>query len=222
MNSALKKLSVLLLVLIFSLAFGTAGFAENSVEYKGGAEKFLFPEGSEYSDSDLFGSFKNLFPGDVIEQTVTVKNGFKGPDSVKIYLRAQNHGPSNPISVDTAETLSSMEDFLSRLRLTVSNNGKIIYDGSPDSSGGLTNSVLLGDFPKGSSTVLTLTLYVPPELGNDYANRLGEVDWVFTAQQEGKQDIPKTGDFGFIWGMLAAQSLAGALTVLNVLKRKSK
>lgn len=223
MKSIFKKLSVLVLALILTLSLGTVAFADNSVEYKGGAEKFVFLDGSEFSDTDLFGSFKNVFPGDVIEQTVTVKNGFFGPASVKIYLKALAHDASNPVSVDTEETLASMQDFLSQLRLTVSQNGKVIYDASPDELGGLKDSVLLGDFPNGSSTKLTLTLFVPAELDNEYANRLGEVDWVFTAEEMPKSDKPKTGDDSglILWLSLMGLSMAGAAGILTAYKKKN-
>ncbi len=221
MNKALKRAGTGLMVLLMSLSLCTAAYGENSVEYRGGAEKFLFAQGSEYSESDLFGSFKNLFPGDKVSQTISVKNGSDGPDSVKIYLRAVPHGAENPLSAHTQESISDMEEFLSCLHMTVENNGKVIYDTSPDSTGTLTDNVLLGDFPKGSSTELKLTLSVPVRLGNDYADRLGEVDWVFTAQQTGKQDRPKTGDESLWWALLSAQSLAMALGLMKLLKRKN-
>lgn len=223
MKNALKNLSALVFGLVLSLGLSAAAFADGSVEYVGGAEKFLFLDGSEFSDTDLFGSFKNVFPGDVIEQTVTVKNGFFGPDSVRIYLKAIAHDSSNPIIADTDETLTTMEDFLSQLRLTVSQNGKVILDASPDQTGGLTENVFLGDFPNGSSTKLTLTLSVPAELGNDYADRMGEVDWVFTAEEIPEHDKPKTGDSGvIIWLLTMGQSFAVAVSLYSAIKRKSE
>lgn len=47
---------------------------------------------------------------------------------------------------------------------------------------GLSDNVLLGTFRHGESTMLTVELSVPIELGNKYAARVGEVDWVFSVE----------------------------------------
>ena len=88
-----------------------------------------------------------------------------------------------------------MKDFLSQLSMTVYQGDKILYQASPDVLDGLSKNVLLGRFSRGQSTELRVVLSVPAELGNSYANRAGEVDWVFTAEQRNEDgSIPKTGD----------------------------
>lgn len=190
----MKKMisSLLALMLVFTLALPAAA-ATSSVTYEGGAEKFVFFPGSDYSGTDLFGNFKGVMPGDTVEQTVTVKNSFWGCDYVKIYLKAVPHDAANQ-SVSTGNSAVSMNDFLSQLSMTVYQGDKVIYQASPDELDGLSQNICLGKFSRGQSTELRVVLEVPIELGNAYANRIGEVDWVFTAEQFNSDGTPKTGD----------------------------
>ena len=75
-----------------------------------------------------------------------------------------------------------MQDFLSQLTMRIYNGDEIIYNASPNEAGALVNNVLLGTLSKGESLNLKVELDVPIELGNEYANRVGEVDWVFLAE----------------------------------------
>ena len=58
----------------------------------------------------------------------------------------------------------------------------MIYNSTPDQAGALANNVLLGTLTKGEALSLKVELDVPIEMGNEYANRVGEVDWVFLAE----------------------------------------
>ena len=75
-----------------------------------------------------------------------------------------------------------MYDFLAQLQLTVKNGAEVIYQDTANNAGGLTNNVYLGSLRKGQSLKLDVELNVPIEMGNEYANRIGEVDWVFAAE----------------------------------------
>ena len=161
--------------------------AESSVKYEGVGEVYVFAPGSSYSSTDLFDNFKGMMPGDTRTETIIVKNNLLDSSQyVKIYMRAELHDEtSNPMSPSVAaeETLTSMHDFLHQLSMTVKQGSKVIYQASPDKLDGLAENVLLGEFDAGEQTELTVTLSVPTTLGNEYANRIGEVDWVFTAEQ---------------------------------------
>ena len=100
----MKKIISICLALLLAAALCGSAMAAAAVTYEGGAEKFVFLPGSEYSDSDLFESFKNVLPGDELTQTITVRND--KDMQVRIYLRAE---PVNQAS----------EEFLSKLTLTV-------------------------------------------------------------------------------------------------------
>ena len=229
MKKTMKTIASLVMMLVLLLGIGAPAYADGIVSYQGGAEKFVFLPGSSYTDTDLFDGFKNVMPGDTLTQTVEVRNRFLNTGSVRIYLRAVAHDEqTNPLSSAVAasgETVATMSDFLSQLYMEVWQGDKCIYTGSPDELDGLKNNVLLGTIPRFKSTTLTVNLQVPAELGNEYANRVGEVDWVFTAEELDPQGSPKTGDTSnlTLWICVMVVCLAAiAVVAFLVLKKKKQ
>ena len=229
MKKTCKTIASLVMMLVLLLGIGAPAYADGIVSYQGGAEKFVFLPGSSYTDTDLFDGFKNVMPGDTLTQTVEVRNRFLNTGSVRIYLRAVAHDEqTNPLSSAVAasgETVATMSDFLSQLYMEVWQGDKCIYTGSPDELDGLKNNVLLGTIPRFKSTTLTVKLQVPAELGNEYANRVGEVDWVFTAEELDPQGNPKTGDTSnlTLWIVVMVVCLAAiAVVAFQVLKQKKQ
>lgn len=228
MKKTCKTIASLVMMLVLLLGIGAPAYADGTVSYKGGAEKFVFLPGSSYTDTDLFDGFKNVMPGDTLTQTVEVRNRFLGTGSVRIYLRAVAHDEQeNPLSSAVAasgETVATMSDFLSQLHMEVWQGDKCIYTGSPDELDGLKNNVLLGTIPRFKSTTLTVKLQVPDELGNEYANRVGEVDWVFTAEELDPQGNPKTGDTSnlTLWIVVMVVCLAAVAVVAFLILKKKK
>lgn len=229
MKKTMKTIASLVMMLVLLLGIGAPAYADGIVSYQGGAEKFVFLPGSSYTDTDLFDGFKNVMPGDTLTQTVEVRNRFLSTGSVRIYLRAVAHDEqTNPLSSAVAasgETVATMSDFLSQLYMEVWQGDKCIYTGSPDELDGLKNNVLLGTIPRFKSTTLTVKLQVPAELGNEYANRVGEVDWVFTAEELDPQGSPKTGDTSnlTLWICVMVVCLVAiAVVAFLVLKKKKQ
>ena len=229
MKKTCKTIASLVMMLVLLLGIGAPAYADGTVSYKGGAEKFVFLPGSGYTDTDLFDGFKGVMPGDTLTQTVEVRNRFLGTGSVKIYLRAVAHDEqTNPLSPNVAaagENVASMSDFLSKLYMEVWQGDKCIYTGTPDQLDGLKNNVLLASVPRFGSVTLTVKLQVPKELGNEYANRVGEVDWVFTAEELDPQGNPKTGDTSnlILWIVVMVVCLAAiAVVAFLVLKKKKQ
>lgn len=239
----MKKVLSFLLAALLLFALSVPAFADSSsVTYEGGAEKYVFLPGSDFSDTDLFQNFKGLMPGDTVSQDITVKSTLKGNYYVKIYLKAVPHvegaktvdeGKINDPVLDYDKTLRdaaqkvpTMEDFLHQLSMTVVMDGKEIYSASPDELGGLSDWVVLGYFFSGDEKTLTVNLSVPIELGNEYALRAGEVDWVFKAEEYPyTPDLsPRTGDTSnivlFAGLMLAA--LIGISAIVFFLRKKKK
>ena len=198
------------LISIFMLLFLLCGsaLASASVTYEGGAEKFVFLPGSEYSDSDLFENFKGVLPGDVLTQKITVKNDTDG--QVRIYMRAETEGMED-------------RDFLSQLSMTVECRDKEIFDAAPSETAQLTNNTLLGTFKTKGSTELTVTLTVPATMGNAYMGRMGVVPWTFLVEEIPEDDTPDTGDWfqTGVWISIAAV-LAAAIVMLLIVQRKRR
>jgi hypothetical protein len=184
MKKTFRLIASLVLMLSLMLGLGCSAFAESSVTFEGGAENFVFLPGSAYTNTDLFENFKDVMPGDVISQDIKVKNNFFGPGTVKIYMRAIPHDEANPLSTNVAmkEDLATMTDFLSQLHMEVYRGSELLYSASPDKLGGFADYVALGTIGRGQSANITVCLSVPIELGNEYADRVGEVDWQFLAE----------------------------------------
>lgn len=188
----LKRLSAFLLALVMIAGLTVDTFAAGgNVTYKDGETNgtFVITPGSEYSATDLFDDgFKGAMPGDVVKETVEVKNEKTGDYHVRIYMKAIPHdeeegGNHVQPKVAEKETLASMTDFLHQLSMTVKQGDKVLFEAPADELGGLEEEVLLGEFAQGESTTLDVELSVPIELGNEYANRAGEVDWVFRSEE---------------------------------------
>lgn len=229
MNRTMRALFSLVLTLVLVVALAAPAFAATaSITYKGQKDQFVFDP-----STDLFRNFKGVMPGDTLEQSITFTNKSTDSNYVKLYVRAVAHDTSNPLTkpVKENETIASMEDFLSQLEMEVYCGKKQIFKASPDELGGMKNKVLLGTFKKNASATLTVKLNVPIELGNEYANRMGEVDWIFTV--EAFKGTPSTSDDRLIqtgqlnWPILALGAgglvflILGGTMVLSRKKRKN-
>ena len=206
---------VLMLLMVMSLA-STAFAASPSITFNGFSKGFDLQPGSEYTETDLFGSFKNVMPGDTVTETITFTNSATDCDFVNLYMRAEAHDETdNPLSPKVAEkeTVATMTEFLSKLSMKVWNGTELIYDASPDQLDGLKSNKLLGTFRTGETATLKVELSVPIELGNEYANRVGEVDWIFhvEAYNESQLSVRK------VWSDGNANHANDSITV-NLLK----
>lgn len=189
-----KVFSLLLAMMMVAGMSATALAAEPSVSFDGG-KLLVFAPGSVYTDSDLFGGFKGMMPGDTRSEKITIQNQTNDCDYIKVYLRAVPHDETgNPVSEKVLEelhhderrgetsALAYMHDFLSQLSMTVKNGTEVLYDASPNVPGGLTENVYLGTLRKGGFLTLDVELKVPITMDNEYAERIGEVDWCFVAE----------------------------------------
>ena len=216
-------LACMLLLLCLTPAVSAAGTATIDITDKG--SHFVFSPGSEYTDSDLFVDFKNVFPGDTITQEIAITHKHFGLNKLKLYMRAVPHNNANQPLID--EDVARMNDFLSQLQMKIwkgTNLSKTpIYQSSPDDPDGLTKFVLLGEFKKGMTGHITVQLEVPITLDNEYADRMGEVDWEFMIEEVPNPIIPQTGDQTNV-GLLIGISLVslGALVVVVILLLRKK
>lgn len=165
----MRMVIVVALALMLVLAMSLSVFA-GSVTYEGGAEGFVFSPGSSSSPTDMFTGLKDVMPGDTLTEEIEVKNN--SGETKTIYMRALGASQED-------------KDFLSQMNLVVkTSGGETIFDSSADQTAGLTTWVDIGNYSSGSSKVLSLELTVPIELGNEYQNATGDVNWQFMTEEE--------------------------------------
>ena len=182
MKRTCKTIFSLVLTLLLTVSLATSAFAASSITFKGFSDGFDFQPGSEYTETDLFDGFKNVMPGDTVTDTITFTNEATDCDYVNLYMRAEAHDEAGNLlseKVAEKESVATMTEFLSQLSMKVWNGTELIYDASPDQLDGLQDNTLLGTFRTGDTTTLKVELTVPIELDNRFANRVGEVDWIF-------------------------------------------
>lgn len=212
----MKRIAYLLLamVLVLSMAVPVLGL-DAQVIYTENARKFIFLPGGEESPTDLFPNFKDVMPGDTIEQKILVKNDISNDCKVKIYMRALGaHAGS--------------QEFLSQLKLTVTKDTDTLMFAAPaNETAQLDDWVYLGTLYSGGACELTATLEVPVTLDNQFKTLVGYLDWEFAVEElpvePSDPENPKTGDDAqlWLWLMLLVLS-AAALIVLIGSHRKRK
>lgn len=204
-------ISTLMLVLLSCVSVN----AESQVIYDSNANEFIFSPGSDHSPTDLFENFKNVMPGDSLTQSITVKNDEDNEVKVNIYLRALG-------------AKEGSEELLSKLNLKVakSSNNRMAYmfDAAANETDGLSEWVLLGTLYSGGEVNLEVTLDVPIELGNEFQDAAGYLEWEFKVEElpidPDDPEPPKTGEE--IKGYLLAAFVVLALGTMVVIHRSKK
>ncbi|MBR4036527.1 MAG: LPXTG cell wall anchor domain-containing protein [Oscillospiraceae bacterium] len=238
MKNITKRLFSLVLATVMMAGFALTSSAAGIVTYEGDAQEFIFAPGTEYSLTDLFTDFKNVMPGDTISQTVRLVNNGKGGTTTRFYMKAL--GPAAADDKDLVYNEDKLgngnegdgytdkplnNEVLKQLNLTVKlvKGDKTLFDAPADQTAGLTDWVHLGDLRKGGEIDLEVTLEVPIEMGNEFQDVAGALDWAFKIEEIPDPAVPDTGDntnvmlYGGMFGVAAM-----ALIVLIVLKKKTK
>ncbi|WP_289220724.1 hypothetical protein [Ileibacterium valens] len=184
MNKFISRLLGFGTSLLIFVGLNTTVFAEElTIHFSGQDQGFTLDTGESIDDLDLFSGFKNVMPGDTLTQTITITNKNKDSDYIALYLEIQEHDDvKNPLSNhpdNNEESAESMKQFTEQLTLRLVHNGELIFEGAPHVG---NTSIKLGDFEPNEMSVITAELIVPHDMGNDFANRFGEVAWRFTAE----------------------------------------
>ncbi len=209
-----RKIGIsIILSLAFVILIGFQAFATNgNVIYTNDAGKFIFTPGSKYSPTDLFTEYKGVMPGDVLSQKINVRNNASDDVIVKIYMR----------SLGAADELS--DDFLNQMKLTVRKASEDpLFEAPANEKAGLKDWVLLGTFSSGANVDLNLDLEVPTSLENEYANRIGYLDWEFMVEEYPNPDVP-TGDSNniIIWiiALIVAAVIIISIVIIFLVRNK--
>ena len=202
----MKKLISLLMIVLVILSTGLTVFAaDGQVTYDGDAGEFIFAPGSDYSPTDLFPNFKDVMPGDTLEQRIVVRNDVSRQVKVRIFMRALG-------------AWEGSEEFLSQLQLkVVETEDMLLFDAPADQTATLTDWVYLGTLYSGGECELIVTLDVPVTLDNEFKNYVGYLDWEFAVEElpiDPDDPLPpQTGDTTqpWLWWILLVISAAVAL-----------
>lgn len=240
MKKTTKRLFSLVLTVVMMMGLALSSSAAGIVTYEGksGEEKFIFAPGTEYSVSDLFTDFKNLMPGDTISQTVRLVNDGKGGTTTRFYMKAL--GPASADNEDlrfSGDKLGNGKDndgytdkvydtaLLDQLKMTVeivkTNGNETIFEAPADQTAGLSDWVLLGSLRKGGEIDLEVTIEVPAEMGNEFRDLAGALEWAVKIEEIPDPSVPDTGDntgammYAAMFGVAAM-----ALIVIIILKKR--
>lgn len=217
----MKKLISLMCVLVLLLCLVPAASAEDgNVRYNGDVGEFIFQPGGQESLTDLFPDFKDVMPGDVLTQGITVVNERSRDVKVKLYIR----------SLGAKE---GFEEFLSQMNLKVrvsdDNTMGYMFDAAASETAQLSDWVCLGTLYSGGKVNLEVELSVPVTMGNEFADQVGFLDWEFRAEEflvSPDDPQPPTGDstdLTLLTTIAIASGVAlAALIVLVILKKKKK
>ena len=212
-----KFISFICIFLILFTCTFSASAADGDVIYSGDSGEFIFAPGSDYSLTDLFANFKDVMPGDSIENTITVKNDASKKVKVKIYLRSLG------AHEESAEFLSKLS---LKVEKTADNEMDYMFDAAANESAQLTEWVLLGTLYSGGEVNLNVILEVPAELDNSFQKYIGYIDWEFMIEEEIIESTdplpPQTGDYSSTWIWVTVASVSLVLFIILIIIKKKK
>ena len=213
----MRRFLALCLSVLLVIAFACPAFAaEGSVIYSENAERFFFEPGTRYSPTDLFPNFKDVMPGDSLEQRIEVKNPKRNDCKIKIYMRARGTHPGS-------------EEFLSQMNLTVETaRDEVLFDAPANKRAQLQDWVYLGTLYSGGESELIVTLDVPVSMDNRFQHDIGYLDWEFAVMELPVEPAdpkpPITGDDFpiFLVAVVMAVSLAAVICLVTFGRKKKE
>ena len=209
MRKYIRRVVSLIMLLAWTCTVTAFAADTPTVTYDSAKGTFTF---QNLDNDGLFGAFQDLMPGDerTTEISIEMKNLSR---SARLYLRAE------PNSEDV--------EVLKTLKLSVKQSGATLDESNGATS--LNQNVLLGTFSGDSTTVLDVTLTVPVTVGNEMARQTGELQWIFTVQEDGDDPIvvpvtpPQTGDDSHMGLYVTVMLISGiAFCILLFLTKRKR
>lgn len=210
-----KRLGFLMITALLCVALLVPAFAQGTVNFDANTKDFIFAPGSENSPTDLFEGFKDVMPGDTLTEKITIKNDESKDVKIKLYIRSLG-------------AVEGSEELLGQMKLTVKQVGNEtpLFEAPANETAQLTDWVYLGTVFSGGTVDLELTLEVSEDMGNDFIDKIGYIDWEFKADElPVEPDDPKppqTNDNTrtILYVVLAVVSAAVIVAVLISFKKK--
>ena len=170
----LKKIVMCTAALVLSSSIYTMAETKtpDNIKLEGNSEGIVFIPGDE-----PFLLKEGMMPGDTVSRKMIIDNEYDV--EYEVFMRA--------------ERVSEKEeyDLLNKLELTVYYNDEVIYNGPASGEDELSNNISLGKFKPGEEADLYAEVTLDgPTTGNEYKNKYAQVDWIFTAVNEGKETTP--------------------------------
>jgi len=211
----MKRIAYFLLSLVLALSLTVPALAlDGQVIYTQNSKKFIFLPGGKESPTDLFPEFKDVMPGDKLEQKILLKNDISNNCKVKVYMRALGAHPNS-------------KEFLSQLQLTVHKGTDTeLFKASADATAQLSDWVYLGTLYSGGQCELSAVLDVPVTLDNQFKQMIGFLDWEFAVEElpiePTDPEPPKTGDETPVWLWLSLLAVSACAIIVLIAVRKKK
>lgn len=174
-----------------------------------GSEKALYLHSRATGDNTPF-KVINMFPGDSETNYYCVRVSHKGD----VILRF--HADVRPGYEKLAEVL--------RCRITLPENGKVLYDGLMRDMPKSLNNALNADKSTTSEVYYEITAYLDVSVGNGYQNLDLVADFDWWVEETENLEPPKTGDETklILWICLAAVALLILILLWSKLKKEEK
>lgn len=203
------------LILIFKVNVMAVDNIPDNIKLVGEADGIVFIPGE-----DPFLNKLDMLPGDSIQRELTIENNYKKP--YELYLKAER------------VTKKEEYDLLNILELKIIYKDKIIYEGPASGEDGLSNNISLGTYNPGDKISLVAMVKLDGKTtGNEYKNKIVQVDWIFTAvnkeepidlkSEENKGFIKvKTGDLGMTGAIITLLLSGIAILKINKIKKERR
>lgn len=121
----------------------------------------------------LLPAFQDLYPGDEVSQEIYLRNRYSQDLGVSIYVSV-NSGNEDGMEDSKKEAVHKMLTDASLIEMTVYNGSNKLYTGPLSNNG---QAISLGALNEGHGAPLRVDLKVSPEMGNEYQDLAGYLDW---------------------------------------------